>query len=129
MPLQQIVNRERPVPLPRLDPLRRREFWAEYGWMTRTLVLHDASEEGAPERSYTLGFENVARPYPHALRWDDLDLLGRYVASADRDQPHPSWPVLLLARLVLPTPTFLSAGPRRWRGWHGGGLASSPRRG
>src|SRR5262245_1458578 len=34
--------------------------------------------------------------HPHALRWEELDLIGRLQAVSDPDLPHPGIPFLLL---------------------------------
>ncbi|MEV6709630.1 hypothetical protein [Micromonospora wenchangensis] len=47
-----------------------------------------------------LGWDD-AHPFPHALRWDELDLIARAVALRDPDLPHPGPLLALAGRFVL----------------------------
>ncbi|MBO4165013.1 hypothetical protein [Micromonospora antibiotica] len=48
-----------------------------------------------------LGWDDDAHPFPHALRWDELDLIARAVALRDPDLPHPGPLLALVSRFVL----------------------------
>lgn len=48
-----------------------------------------------------LGWDDDAHPFPHALRWDELDLIARAVALRDPDLPHPGPLLALAGRFVL----------------------------
>jgi hypothetical protein len=54
-------------------------------------LRHPEDPKPVPVAGYHQG-----EPIHHGLRWEELDLLGRYVALADPDLPHPGLPVLLL---------------------------------
>jgi len=47
-----------------------------------------------------LGFDDMAHWHPNALRWEELDLIGRCLALSDPLLPHPGLPVLLLNRFT-----------------------------
>ena len=54
-------------------------------------------KDGGPDR--LLGWYD-SHFHPHALRWEEADLIGRAVALRDPDLPHPGVPFLLLVRYV-----------------------------
>lgn len=50
--------------------------------------------------SFRLGWDDAAHWFPHVLRWEELDLVGRCAALHDARLPHPGVPLLLLARFT-----------------------------
>jgi hypothetical protein len=47
-----------------------------------------------------LGWDDQLHWHPHALRWEELDLIGRCVALNEPSLPHPGLPVALLCRFA-----------------------------
>jgi hypothetical protein len=47
-----------------------------------------------------IGWDDQAHWHPNALRWEELDLIGRCLALNDPTLPHPGLPVLLLNRFT-----------------------------
>jgi len=47
-----------------------------------------------------LGWWDYAHWHPHALRWTEVDLVGRWVALTQPELRHPGLPVLLLSRFA-----------------------------
>jgi hypothetical protein len=47
-----------------------------------------------------IGWDDQAHWVPHALRWEELDLIGRCVALDEPSLPHPGLPVALLCRFA-----------------------------
>jgi hypothetical protein len=47
-----------------------------------------------------IGWDDQAHWHPNALRWEELDLVGRCLALNDPALPHPGLPVLLLNRFA-----------------------------
>jgi hypothetical protein len=45
-------------------------------------------------------WDDLAHWHPHALRWEELDLIGRCVALNEPSLPHPGLPVALLCRFA-----------------------------
>ncbi|RKF24072.1 hypothetical protein [Micromonospora globbae] len=47
-----------------------------------------------------LGWDDLAHWHPHALRWTELDLICRAIATRDPRLPHPGTPLALLCRFA-----------------------------
>jgi hypothetical protein len=111
-----------------LDLLRSPSFWSAYFWEddgravfpfpattwrlqvdeAHSLVLRidrnfshiTLSVAVGGQSPIQVGWDDQAHWHPHALRWDELDAIGRAVAWTDARLTHPGFVVLLLSRFA-----------------------------
>ncbi|MBX7223157.1 MAG: hypothetical protein K1Y36_24635 [Blastocatellia bacterium] len=90
-----VIFEEQPLRFP-LSPHSGLLLQLDSGLGYHSLQLWD-SELSQP---IEIAWDDQAHWHPHVLRWEELELLGRCVALADPDLPHPGLPLLLLNRFT-----------------------------